>query len=418
MSPSIELPITYPQIENAFRDFYAHMRRSAHLKQFFESDAQMDQLIVRQAQNFYDSLSMDEQAFRQNYENLGQMHAEIHLPFEKMFESLTLIRNHLLKRLPAEYHQNFYRRIALMAKWLAKGYFNFQIKKTFKEIEISVNNIEKTVQKKHQYHTLRPLKWLTELLTHYKDPDFSADTVNNCPLTPIIQTLKIDEAERKEIEIAHREQHILADCFLYFYRKQKYTFLEFILSKLSATSMMLSIKMSYAVSQEIIEKLQHDPLTGLLLRHSLNDQYELIKSEAHLRGEGFGILIIDLDFFKKINDTYGHQAGDEVLKTLGKLITQQCRDHDRAFRYGGEEFILFVTQLTEETLAKIAERIRQKAEQLKIEWKGTVIPITLSIGCHWVEPDEMQKPLEKLIEKADKNLYQAKESGRNRVVCT
>ena len=418
MTPSIELPITYPQVEDAFRDFYAYMGRSAHFKQFFESDAQMDQLIVRQAQNFYDSLSMDEQAFRQNYENLGKMHAGMYLPIEEMFAGLTMIRDNLLKRLPDEYHQNLYRRIDLMEKWLAKGYLNFQIKKTLKEIEISVKNIEKTVQKKHQYHTLMPIKFLTVLLTHHKDPDFSVDTANNCPLTSIIQTLNIDETERKEIEIAHREQHILADSFLYFYQNQKYTLLEFILSKLSAISMMLSIKMSYAISQEIIEKLQHDALTGLLLRHSLNDQYELIKTEAQLRGEGFGILMLDIDFFKKINDTYGHQAGDEVLKTLGKLIIQQCRSHDRAFRYGGEEFILFVTQLTEETLTKIAERIRQKAAQLKIEWKGTVIPITLSIGCHWVAPDEMHKPLEQLIEKADKNLYQAKESGRNRVVCT
>ncbi|HHT00823.1 MAG TPA: GGDEF domain-containing protein, partial [Thiomicrospira sp.] len=92
------------------------------------------------------------------------------------------------------------------------------------------------------------------------------------------------------------------------------------------------------------------------------------------------------------------------------------REHDVAFRYGGEEFLLFVSNISEENTVKVAERIRAQVEKLVIEWEGVAIPLTMSIGALVIEPEKLNDALESYIEKADQNLYEAKETGRNKVV--
>jgi len=412
------LPIDYPNIENAFRSFYDYMRDFPHFKQLFESEKQIDQLIHRQAQNFYQSLQMNKEDFSQNYERLGYMYAELSLPIEDMFAGLGMIRDSILKSIPSEHHQHIYQIIEKMEKWLAKGYLTYQMTETKKLVEISIKNIRKVTPEKHQSYVLRPVNWLSNLLKNYEDPDFFVVDAIDCPLTSIINSLDLDEEVRKQMQYAHREQHALGASFLFFYRDKNYKLVGFILSKLISISLALSNQMSYVVTQSIIQQLKHDNLTGLLLRHSLKEQYELVKNHALSQNEGFGILIMDIDFFKKINDSYGHQAGDKALKIAGKLLSQHARSHDITFRYGGEEFLMLATNLSPNHLPNIAERIRQAFENLKIVWEDTPIPITISIGCHWVNPSELERPLEQLIEQADKNLYQAKESGRNQVICT
>ena len=412
------LPIQYDRIEKAFKAFYAYMRNSPHFNQFFESDEQIDRLIIKQARNFYNSFAMTEAEFIQNYERLGYMHAELGLPIEDMFAGLSMIRDHLLENTPADFHQKIYQLIEKMDKWLAKGYLSHQLKATQELITVSIKNIQKVTPEKHQHYVLRPINWLSRLLQSLQNPNFQPDSAEECPLTQIINQLDLEDEVRKQIHNAHQEQHTLGASFVFFYRDQNYTLVGFILSKLSAISLALSNQMSYVVSQNIIQKLQHDSLTGLLLRHSLIEQFELIRNLALGRKEGFGVLMMDIDHFKQINDTYGHQAGDEVLKTVGKLLKQHAREHDIAFRYGGEEFLIFVTHIDAQHLASVAERIRQAIENLTITWQEHLIPITLSIGCHWVKFNELDQPLEQILQQADQNLYHAKENGRNQVICT
>ncbi|MFC6601667.1 GGDEF domain-containing protein [Ectobacillus funiculus] len=124
----------------------------------------------------------------------------------------------------------------------------------------------------------------------------------------------------------------------------------------------------------------------------------------------FSLILLDIDHFKKINDTYGHPMGDEVIKFLATVMPDVIREGDMCFRYGGEEFCIIVLYSDEEGAGNIAERLRQTMEQ-SISPAGIAATLSLGISAfpkHAVSPNE-------LVKLADKALYQSKQEGRNRV---
>jgi diguanylate cyclase (GGDEF)-like protein len=121
-------------------------------------------------------------------------------------------------------------------------------------------------------------------------------------------------------------------------------------------------------------------------------------------------MMVDLDFFKRVNDTYGHMAGDEALKQTAMRMKEGMRSYDLFARYGGEEFVVFLSDIDEEFVIEFAERIRKDIEEAsrKKDWKS--VPITLSIG---LALNDQADSLEELLFNADKALYAAKRNGRN-----
>ena len=123
--------------------------------------------------------------------------------------------------------------------------------------------------------------------------------------------------------------------------------------------------------------------------------------------------MMDIDFFKKVNDTYGHQAGSHVLSEIGRLIKDNLRDVDLSARYGGEEFIAYLLEATRQQAFTIADRWRLVIENNVFVFDDTHIKITISIGiAHFPEDGDSIK---ELVAKADKALYQSKNTGRNKV---
>ena len=161
------------------------------------------------------------------------------------------------------------------------------------------------------------------------------------------------------------------------------------------------------------EKALYDGLTGIYNRAVFNDRIvkEIEKAKREKRPLSF--LILDIDHFKKINDTYGHQTGDMVLKILAGQIKKVMRDFDFFARYGGEEFVIILPDTDIETAKKIAERIRKKIENTKFLYKKERIVVTISIGLTHLKENDTKKTL---IERADQALYEAKNLGRNKVV--
>ncbi|QOT09709.1 diguanylate cyclase [Paenibacillus sp. JNUCC32] len=159
-----------------------------------------------------------------------------------------------------------------------------------------------------------------------------------------------------------------------------------------------------------------DYLTSL---HNLR-QFEQLLSERFLEAQHFserlGVLVVDIDHFKQINDTYGHAAGDVVLQQLSKVLRDYSRSFDEVSRNGGEEFSVLVPEATIDETAAIAERIRAAVEDHVFTLEdGAKIRITVSIGAA-VHPDTIRsKNAKELLQQADRELYRAKESGRNRV---
>ena len=165
-------------------------------------------------------------------------------------------------------------------------------------------------------------------------------------------------------------------------------------------------------TKRLEQEAHKDFLTGINNRRTFMCLAETRLAGAQRDNTPVALTMMDIDFFKKVNDTYGHDAGDEVLKHFASLISSLVRDDDIFARYGGEEFILLITGTERKIVEKVLERIRCNIENTSVEHCGQIIKFTLSQGvCYTTEP----LPLETLISKADEALYTAKNSGRNRV---
>lgn len=156
-------------------------------------------------------------------------------------------------------------------------------------------------------------------------------------------------------------------------------------------------------------------LTKLYNRRYLLEQGELVFDECIKNEDYCSCIALDIDFFKKVNDTYGHLIGDEVLKHVAKTMMNSVRDTDIVTRYGGEEFIILAPNTTLESAVKIAERIRRAVETNPYEMADQLIRITVSIGIAESIDFDNISTIEALIDKADQALYAAKGSGRNQV---
>lgn len=172
-----------------------------------------------------------------------------------------------------------------------------------------------------------------------------------------------------------------------------------------------NLKLRETQSYQVI----HDPLTGLFNRRYLE---ETLKREIHRvrrKGASLGVMMLDLDHFKRYNDTLGHEAGDNLLRALGNFLQTQVRQEDMACRYGGEEFVLVLPEASLEVAKERAEVIRQGVSHLQVYHQGQLLEnITVSLGVaifpeHGSTGDEV-------VRAADNAMYQAKAAGRNRVV--
>lgn len=166
--------------------------------------------------------------------------------------------------------------------------------------------------------------------------------------------------------------------------------------------------------QSLWNEANHDPLTEISNRRSI---LRTLEREATLSGQRLnplGLLMMDLDFFKQINDRFGHDCGDAVLKETASRLKKCIRNSDSVGRFGGEEFLAVIPNCSGEELVRLAERIRLSIKK-PMAYKQLLIPMSISIGVsvHFQPETEVMESLRR----ADQALYVAKEMGRNRVVC-
>lgn len=157
-----------------------------------------------------------------------------------------------------------------------------------------------------------------------------------------------------------------------------------------------------------------DVLTGLHNRRYVMTRLLEELDRSGRKNSHVGVLMIDVDRFKSVNDTYGHLAGDDVLKEVAARIRNCARPYDTAARYGGEEFLVIAPDMEASGLQALAERIRQQVANTPVPTRGQDIPVTISIGATVSDPK--QDTVDSLTARADLALYQAKDSGRNRRV--
>jgi diguanylate cyclase (GGDEF)-like protein len=153
-----------------------------------------------------------------------------------------------------------------------------------------------------------------------------------------------------------------------------------------------------------------DPLTGLLNRRGMIDRFEKEISRYTRQAGSLGLLLLDLDYFKQVNDAHGHLVGDLALCTTANILQTTKRNYDHAGRWGGEEFLLLLPDCTEADLLSIAERIRLSIEALQIDTGRNTLSFTVSIGAHY---SSTPQTMDAMLHQVDKALYAAKDAGRN-----
>ena len=159
-----------------------------------------------------------------------------------------------------------------------------------------------------------------------------------------------------------------------------------------------------------------DPLTGLNNRHFLDAYMDKLISRSKRRNTPISLLITDIDKFKRVNDTYGHDAGDEALREFARRLRGTVRGADLACRFGGEEFLVLMPDTTEQMAVQVAERLRKSIEEMPFDITGESDPlsVTTSVGVTSFNPELDDSKT--LLKRADNALYEAKSQGRNRVV--
>ncbi|TVQ20560.1 MAG: diguanylate cyclase [Leptolyngbya sp. DLM2.Bin15] len=178
----------------------------------------------------------------------------------------------------------------------------------------------------------------------------------------------------------------------------------------------LELKHTRDQLQRVLSEVQRmatiDSLTGVLNRRCLFDIANREFERSQRYGSVFTLLMLDVDHFKRINDTYGHRVGDEVLKELTQAIQRSLRQVDQFGRYGGEEFVIVLPEIPLHLARQVGDRLRMLSSQLSVPTKNDPISLTVSIGIAAYDPQD--KAVEDIFERADRALYQAKAEGRDR----
>jgi diguanylate cyclase (GGDEF)-like protein len=177
---------------------------------------------------------------------------------------------------------------------------------------------------------------------------------------------------------------------------------------------MIELREELIASQEALaHQATHDPLTDLLNRRAILAELHKELARAGRHGDALAIGMIDIDHFKKINDTHGHQTGDDVLRQISRLLTESVREYDYIGRIGGEEFLVITPLKNETAPGSVFDRLRTNIGDNKMMTKSGELSVTVSIGVAYTNIPTM---VDDILTEADAALYQAKATGRNRAV--
>lgn len=174
------------------------------------------------------------------------------------------------------------------------------------------------------------------------------------------------------------------------------------------------IRKSCRMNEEMQHALKRDAMTGLYNHTEFYKRLDQYYRECHAQSGQLTVAVLDVDYFKRVNDAYGHECGDAVLIGIADVLTECCQEYGEVFRYGGEEFAVISTKLSERQMTERMDRVRKAVNELKFDFMPEG-QLSFSCGIYEYQGDKM--PAQEIFSRADRALYRAKEQGRNRCVC-
>jgi len=397
---------------------------------YFDSKEQIEELLERQKQNFLDSILEDEEGFNQRFLRLGDFHFKIGIPYEiflagskilnKKFINVVINENIGTDTI-LEINEYFENSMELMAK----GYLMAFVKNDRSDIEGMIEAVKRTGKGKERELLLGHYTWLRELFLAIELEDMGKIPeldVNKEAILNITSLAGEDEKNlffmsQPDIEKVYKRILNNVKNIFYFLDRNIYTeALSLFVSLLEiykftlVFSNMLSTFMTQKAEELAMMKTrlaEEDALTGVLNRRKFDEIIVYAVEDAKYSGRPLSLLIADIDRFKHINDTYGHDVGDCVLRVFAKLIGSIVRKNDILLRYGGEEFIVICFDTRLEGAVVLAQKIQNRLKEHMFE---TVGKISASYG---ISELNHQDSWETLFKRADGKLYEAKEAGRD-----
>lgn len=323
-----------------------------------------------------------------------------------------------------ELHQFYLKIEDIIAQVYLEEYTEQLLSKNNRRIANLSDIYEKNIVQHYKAH----LRWLSKLAKNVQNRDQEVSVQLDPCMCQFGKWLNSDgkniiqnNSKYFEIDIQHKNLHTIANNIQNYLQKdeQEYHVLLTYLEKCEMISLSLGTELALLDNTLINSQASKDPLTGALNRQKLGQLYINQLEISFATSQSFVLAICDLDYFKSINDTYGHLAGDMVLKSFVDLAKKHLRGSDLIIRYGGEEFVLILPAVKYDVGNKILNRFREAFSLLKVQYDENIISTTVSIGMMEVSAENSFEELECIedaIEIVDKKLYKAKELGRDMVV--
>ncbi len=420
-------------LDDVFQSFYDELLSNETFQSYFKDEAQIQHLLAMQKKNFSDSLDDSSEEFKVRFLRLGKIHFDVSIPYEAFIAGAKILNREFVSKVVEnnieslailEVNEYFNQSIELMAKGYLIAFIESDKKNIDKILETIRNDNsdqEKALLIEH-YQWLRDLFHAIEISSRAEAPNLDLETSNVYQLilsfeqngNGMIGDFDIEYIRKIYTRIYNSSKNIF-----YFIERDIYTealSLFVSLLEIYKFTLMFSNIITTAINDRMEKSLEYslkmaeeDPLTGLLNRRKLCNVLQYGIEESLKEGNELSLVFVDIDYFKSINDNYGHSRGDFVLKTFAKILTKSARKNDILFRFGGEEFLFLCFNTDYGSAKEFAEKIRADVERYIFEGVGQV---TASFGVATYDGEEDKT---RLVERADEMLYKAKNSGRNRV---
>ena len=417
--------LAYAQLdlESIFKEFYDAMLSDEGFAIYFANDEQIKSLVIRQKRFLLDSIILEDDEIKKRYVDLGEMHYDIKIPYVDFLTGMGMLEHSITKQVGMtevdgedllDYTFLFFKNVRT---YVAKGYLNRMLESDLAEINLYQNQIQRAHEIDRLFAT-DCITWLKSVLFAIKIEDSTAEPARYLPkeITSRILSISKENPALKIYadEIKSRMEKDVINLFAAL-RKSSYEDLlplyRELISIYKLPLMLISLE-TVAPTNTLAPDAVKDELTGLLPRHVFE---KLIDRELSIAASGqysLSFIMLDLDHFKGINDRFGEDAGDRVLRGVADAIGQAIRSTDYVFRYAGQVFLILLKGASPSLTKTQAEGIRQSIEGLAFNVNQYRITVTASAGLAVFSAPFDMTPSEMTLS-AYKKLDEAKKNGRN-----
>jgi len=363
------------------------------------------------------------------FQELAKYKISHDIPYLILLSEISGFKNLFLEKIFHQKHNESNIKDALslfkeINKKIAYIYLMEYIKKLIISNNIRLRSIRDIMEADFIRHYEKHLIWLNNLAVHiqeHKKDEFVELDHTLCGfgkwLNSDAKNIIKDNSKYNTIIGLHKNLHLFAKkIYRYLDNKEYHIFISY-LERCEFISLSLGTELALIDNTQMNQQIKKDELTGALNRNSLNGVFEHQYELTLATNNSFVVAMCDLDFFKKVNDTYGHVAGDKVLAHFVSIVKKHIRNSDIIIRYGGEEFIILLSSINKENGVTVLESIREDLQNSAVDYEKKSINITVSMGIMEIRPEKLFKHsfIDKYVNIVDEKLYTAKHNGRNRI---